>query len=130
MCSSAEGKIRLSFWRFSEKSVKVSYNKKLSQSFIKAKYCISSVERQRGGDKAPRVGKKKEKFRLCWSSFPPTNCSSDSVGIKFGEVCWAGSQEFICQSVSHRTRVLSCVIWYVLQIHDLFPPLRGIVSKL
>lgn len=54
MCSSAEGKIRLSFWRFSEKSVKVSYNKKLSQSFIKAKYCISSVERQRGGDKAMR----------------------------------------------------------------------------
>lgn len=50
--------------------MKVSYNKKLSQSFIKAKYCISSVERQRGGDKAPRVGEKKRR-------------NSDFVGVRF-----------------------------------------------
>lgn len=102
---SAKWKIRLRFWRFSEKTVKVSYNKKLSQSFIKAKYCISSLERKegKGGYKTPWgdfVGG-------CFFHWFPTKAAvlakcvqkpfcQGSVRITSGTDTGPGSQKLIC----------------------------------
>lgn len=115
MCvySSAEGKIRLSFWRFSEKSVKVSYNKKLSQSFIKAKYCISSVEGRRGGDKAPRVGKKRRNSDSVGVRFLPQSAALTLLGSNLGKLLGRVARVHlsVCQS---QDEGFMCNIWHVL----------------